>query len=94
MQASFVLNDLFLTIGPLGSSTMGRFSVVSMASKCTRIIGISGYFCVGWPYSLQTVQGIICRGSAVAFAFFPLALFGWGGVGASAVVGFCGSSGG
>ena len=40
------------------------------------------------------VQGGIHRGSAVALAFLPVALFGWGGVGAGAVVGFCGLGGG
>ena len=37
------------------------------------------------------VQGGICQGSTVAFAFLHLALFEWGGVGA--VVGFCGTGG-
>ena len=36
------------------------------------------------------VQGRICRGSTVALAFLPLALFGWGGAGASVVFGFAG----
>ena len=36
------------------------------------------------------MQGGIYQGSTVAFTFFPLALFGWGGVGAGAVVGFTG----
>ena len=40
------------------------------------------------------VQGRIYRGSEVAFAFFPLALLGWGGVGVGVVVGFCGPGGG
>ena len=72
MKAWFVLNDLFLTIGPLGSSTTGRFSIVSMESKCAWIMGTSGKFLVGWPYSSQMVQGKICRVSTVAFTFFSL----------------------
>ena len=39
-------------------------------------------------------QGGICQGSMVACTFFPLALFGWGGVGVGVVVGFCGPGGG
>ena len=39
-------------------------------------------------------QGGICRGSVVAFTLFPLALFGWGGVGVGVVAGFCGPGGG
>ena len=37
-------------------------------------------------------QGGVYRGFAVAFAFLPLALFGWGSAGA--MVGFCGLGGG
>ena len=40
------------------------------------------------------VQGRICHGSMGDFAFLPLALSGWGGASAGAVVGFCGPSGG
>ena len=34
-------------------------------------------------------QGKTCHGSVMALAFFPLALFGWGSVGAGVAVGFC-----
>ena len=40
------------------------------------------------------VQGGTFRGSAVALAFLPLALFGWGDAGVGAAVGFCGLGGG
>ena len=73
---------------------MGRFFVVSMVSKYAHIMGILGQFWVAWPYSSQKAQGRIYRGSMVAFTFLPLALFRWGNMGASAVVGFYGPGGG
>ena len=84
----------FFTICTVVSSTTGMFSFVSKASKCAWIIGISGQFLVGWPCCSQMAQGEICLGSAVAFAFFPLALFEWGSVGVGVVVGFFGPGGG
>ena len=39
-------------------------------------------------------QGGTCRGSTVALVFFPQALLGWGGAGASVVVGLFGLGGG
>ena len=37
---------LVFVVGPLGRKTMGMFSILSMASKCVQMMGISGQFCV------------------------------------------------
>ena len=43
----------------------------------------------------QTEQGGVSRDSmTIALVFFPLALFGWGGVGVGVMVGFYRSGGG
>ena len=39
-------------------------------------------------------QGGTCLGSVVVLVFFPLALLGWGGADAGAVVGLCDRVGG
>ena len=84
----------FLLLARLGVQPREGFSLHPWNPNCARIMGILGNVLVGWPYSSQMAQGEIFQGSAVAFAFFPLALFGWGGAGAGAMIGFCGSGGG